>query len=629
MIPQSHGLTLVNHSLAEELHDDDIQKGPTSLLPVVQIPRLTQKEIRDLTKHKNRKNNLRAYMEKMRLLRRKLRSQKYRKRRLDCVETEKTKVRVFQEFLEYRSSGLRMDDVRGIVIFKPRHFKSRNCDIDREMNCSETSSVSEVFSSETERPRRKSSAPQRLNVGSIITPRKHKSKPIAKEADNSDGTYEVEAVCDINLIHNQVFLQVKWENYSTKDNTWEPLESLKDCQALEEFLNEEIKGNENIIKEFCQNLLDEQKSVIDEYMKKPKSTLLQELNTFIPIEYKCNQLIYMLIKDQHGFYLVFKRKFRHQVILNYFHELDLAQKAAHKLIKRDIMKKENEIFTVSIENKVDFSIFDYSYFNYTRENIYPPDFNILNRSTQSRSTGCKCIDGKCSRESNCCPAMVREQFAYKSVNNKNRLRLRNTRMIYECNDSCVCDENCLNRVTQQARRFPFTIFKTNDGRGWGLKASCGISEGTYLMQYTGEVIDQEEALRRGKEYDEIGMSYLFDLDFNENADAIFTIDAARYGNLSRLINHSCDPNCRIWPVTTCNQNQALYKLCYFTTRYIKDGEELSIDYCGGVLPQELNKFENRDEVAGKNSSQHNIERRHRTTESCKCGTAKCKGFIFN
>ena len=51
------------------------------------------------------------------------------------------------------------------------------------------------------------------------------------------------------------------------------------------------------------------------------------------------------------------------------------------------------------------------------------------------------------------------------------------------------------------------------------------------------MITYEEAERRGKNYDANGMTYLFDLDYNDS-DAQFTVDAGIYGNVSHFVNHS-------------------------------------------------------------------------------------------
>jgi [histone H3]-lysine9 N-trimethyltransferase SUV39H len=214
------------------------------------------------------------------------------------------------------------------------------------------------------------------------------------------------------------------------------------------------------------------------------------------------------------------------------------------------------------------------------------------------------------------------KFAYKK---NRRLREKASGMIYECSEKCACGEICMNRVTQWPRKFPLEIFKTADDRGWGIRAKSRIPQGSYLIEYTGEVIDYKESLERGKIYDAKGSSYLFDLDYNDDPEAehsAFTIDASKHGNLSRLINHSCDPNCHIVPVTTCSKNPLLYKICYFSLRTIENGEELTFNYRGDN--HEIEKELDEEEEGG-----NVIERRFKTNFACKCGSLNCTGRIFD
>ena len=81
------------------------------------------------------------------------------------------------------------------------------------------------------------------------------------------------------------------------------------------------------------------------------------------------------------------------------------------------------------------------------------------------------------------------------------------------------------------------IFRTPDGRGWGVKTLEFIAKHQFVVEYVGEIITNEEAERRGQQYDAVQQTYLFDLDYTDE-DATFTIDAYRYGNVSHFINHS-------------------------------------------------------------------------------------------
>lgn len=103
---------------------------------------------------------------------------------------------------------------------------------------------------------------------------------------------------------------------------------------------------------------------------------------------------------------------------------------------------------------------------------------------------------------------------------------------------CVgrCGPDCRNRVVQKGRLVDLCIFKTKNGRGWGVKTMQNIKAGTYVSTYLGELINHDEAEKRGREYDVIGNTYLFDLDYADS-DTCYTVDAAHYGNVSHFINH--------------------------------------------------------------------------------------------
>uniref|UniRef100_A0A8C7JUN0 Histone-lysine N-methyltransferase n=1 Tax=Oncorhynchus kisutch TaxID=8019 RepID=A0A8C7JUN0_ONCKI len=86
-------------------------------------------------------------------------------------------------------------------------------------------------------------------------------------------------------------------------------------------------------------------------------------------------------------------------------------------------------------------------------------------------------------------------------------------------------------VVQKEIQHTLCIFKTDSGRGWGVRTSEHIKRHSFIMEYVGEIITTEEAERRGQVYDRQGATYLFDLDYVEDE---YTVDAARYGNLSHI-----------------------------------------------------------------------------------------------
>jgi SET domain-containing protein len=102
-------------------------------------------------------------------------------------------------------------------------------------------------------------------------------------------------------------------------------------------------------------------------------------------------------------------------------------------------------------------------------------------------------------------------------------------------------------------------------QGWGVFALRPIPAGTRIIEYTGEVISDDEADRR---YDDRSMdrhhTFLFSLDDGR------CIDAAVGGNEARFINHSCAPNCQAI--------EADGRIWIEAIRPIALGEELTYDY---------------------------------------------------
>ncbi|HJQ21489.1 MAG TPA: SET domain-containing protein-lysine N-methyltransferase, partial [Gemmatimonadaceae bacterium] len=132
--------------------------------------------------------------------------------------------------------------------------------------------------------------------------------------------------------------------------------------------------------------------------------------------------------------------------------------------------------------------------------------------------------------------------------------------------------------------------------GRGVYARTDIPKDTRLIEYTGERITNAEADRR---YDDDAMSEHHTFLFILNSRTC--IDAAYGGNVSRYINHSCDPNCVAWIERGHIWIDAL--------RDIKEGEELAYDYEYDFLPgytvEDLEFYE------------------------CRCGSAKCRGTIVD
>ncbi|XP_062409434.1 histone-lysine N-methyltransferase EHMT1 isoform X6 [Sardina pilchardus] len=164
-------------------------------------------------------------------------------------------------------------------------------------------------------------------------------------------------------------------------------------------------------------------------------------------------------------------------------------------------------------------------------------------------------------------------------------------LIFECNHACSCWRTCKNRVVQNGLRLRLQLFRTSL-MGWGVKALQDIPQGTFVCEYVGEIISDAEADVREND------SYLFSLD-NKVGD-VYCIDARFYGNISRFINHLCEPNLFPCRVFTSHQDLRFPRVAFFASKKISAGEELGFDY-----------GEHFWDIKGKDFS-------------CQCGSTKCK-----
>uniref|UniRef100_A0A8C6GW39 Histone-lysine N-methyltransferase n=1 Tax=Mus spicilegus TaxID=10103 RepID=A0A8C6GW39_MUSSI len=145
------------------------------------------------------------------------------------------------------------------------------------------------------------------------------------------------------------------------------------------------------------------------------------------------------------------------------------------------------------------------------------------------------------------------------------------------------------------------------------KRNLNNYEVEYLCDYkVAKVITSEEAERRGQFYDNKGITYLFDLDYESDE---FTVDAARYGNVSHFVNHSCDPNLQVFSVFIDNLDTRLPRIALFSTRTINAGEELTFDY----------QMKGSGEASSDSIDHSPAKKRVRT--QCKCGAETCRGYL--
>ncbi|CAM0945001.1 unnamed protein product [Alopecurus aequalis] len=234
--------------------------------------------------------------------------------------------------------------------------------------------------------------------------------------------------------------------------------------------------------------------------------------------------------------------------------------------------------------------------------------------------GCDCV-GRCSDSPKCACAV---KNGGKIPFGKNGRILGEKPLIYECGSSCKCPPTCHNRVSQHGIKFRLQIFKTKS-MGWGVRSLDFIPEGSFVCEYIGELLENEDADER--ENDE----YLFKIGHNyynvsrwdsllktipslrngpkEAEVNVFAMDALKCGNFARFINHSCTSNLFSQNVLYDHDNKSMPHTVFFADVDILPLQPLSYDY---------NYI-----IDGVHDSEGNIKKKQ-----CLCGSTECSGWLY-
>ncbi|KAI1810402.1 SET domain-containing protein [Poronia punctata] len=300
-------------------------------------------------------------------------------------------------------------------------------------------------------------------------------------------------------------------------------------------------------------------------------------------------------------------------------------------------------FPITIVNNVD-------------DTMIQPNFRFMERSIRAKDieptrkeflSGCECKNGRDCQYNTCtCLQDVdddstdedehenghegssrKKAYAYHTHSPKTgQLRskvLASRAPIYECHESCACDRRCPNRVVERGRKVPLQIFRTENNRGWGVRCTVDIKKGQFIDKYMGEIITEKEANRRRahSHFAQRKDVYLFALDKFSDPESYderlrgppLEVDGEFVSGPTRFINHSCDPNLRIFARVGDHADKHIHDLAFFAIRDIPRGEELTFDYVDGVDDSDMDALD---------------PNKQKDMARCLCGSKNCRGYLW-
>ncbi len=138
--------------------------------------------------------------------------------------------------------------------------------------------------------------------------------------------------------------------------------------------------------------------------------------------------------------------------------------------------------------------------------------------------------------------------------------------------------------------------------GNGVFATQPIAKGERIIRYKGKLRTHAEVDAEYGDLEEDGHTFLFTLNDE------YVIDGNEGGNVSRWINHSCNPNCESLVEENAKGKRHKDKVFIEAMRDIAAGEELTYNY--GIVLDEPHNAKNKKLWA------------------CRCGEKGCTGTML-
>ncbi|MDR5646762.1 SET domain-containing protein [Burkholderia cenocepacia] len=138
------------------------------------------------------------------------------------------------------------------------------------------------------------------------------------------------------------------------------------------------------------------------------------------------------------------------------------------------------------------------------------------------------------------------------------------------------------------------VVRRSSVHGRGVFALMALEPGERILEYRGELIAWQAAIRQHRKRGVSGHTYFFGLSDGR------VIDGGQRGNSARWLNHSCDANCEAVEIDD--------RVFIHASAAIAPGEELFLDY-------QLTVEDLADEEA-------------RLSYVCRCGAQGCRGTML-
>ncbi|GIX91618.1 histone-lysine N-methyltransferase SETMAR [Caerostris extrusa] len=153
------------------------------------------------------------------------------------------------------------------------------------------------------------------------------------------------------------------------------------------------------------------------------------------------------------------------------------------------------------------------------------------------------------------------------------------------------------------------IIECSELTGLGVQSKEFIPKFSFVCEYAGEIIDEQEAYQRLKNHSPEDSNYIYVLkEHSSDHKYIKTIiDPTYIGNVGRYLNHSCSPNLISVPVRA---GSMIPRICFFAKEDILPLQELTYNYGGECIFDE------------SGSSHINS-----CARKCLCGSVNCCGYL--